>query len=100
LIVYKYVNIVDGNLVSVGDSNFIYRLSEFIQAEYKNEYSGIYCFYKHGVNGVAEDTKRDFVLIECLALNKHHIRDEGDKVCVFKAVKPLRIVSRDEYQNW
>jgi transcriptional/translational regulatory protein YebC/TACO1 len=98
--VYKFVDRKDDQLVSVGVNSFVYELGTYTECEIKNNGSGIYCFYKHGVNGVWKKTKEEFILIELEVDENDLIRNEGEKVCVFRAVTPIRIVDRDEYETW
>lgn len=101
MIVYKYViQKENGELVSNIDNEFKYNIGKIISCDIKNNYSGIYCFYKNGIKGVSSRTKKDFILLELEAREKDLLRQESDRVIVFKSVKPLRIVNINEYEKW
>lgn len=99
MIVYKFVDLVGGELVSRYNSSFVYSLGETSEAEFTNKYSGIYCFNKAGVKKVSRFTEEYYVLLECFAKEEDLIRID-DVVYVFKAVKPLRVVEKAEYSKW
>lgn len=99
-LVYKYVESVNGVLHSPSLPSFIYELGKVKEYEKINEYSGIYCFFKHTVNQVGRKTKELFTLIEMEVYEEDLLRVELDRVPVYRKVKPLRIVEREEYETW
>lgn len=100
MIVYKFARKESNGFSSIGVPDFKYIFGQYTEAEIIKKGSGIYCFYKHAVHSVSEFTKRDFSLLELEADKTDLIRNEGDRVCVFKAVIPIREVSREEYNSW
>lgn len=103
MLVYKFVEERDGQFFSPSSpvrGIFEYRFNEYIQANKTNDAWGIYCFYREAIRSVSKFTKRDFTLIELEVSEEDLLRNESERVCVFKGVTPIRVIPRELYDTW